>query len=141
MTTILRIGLGILALIMLVVGTWNQFWPHEFYDNFPGVSDLPPFSEHLSRDFGGTSLGLGVVLACAVAVPRTVLVIPALLGTWAWSLPHFVFHMMELDHGSAADAAFNIVATGGAAVLPPILLTLAVVRARQEHHTRTTMDP
>jgi hypothetical protein len=130
MTFVLRIGLGVMAAVMLVVGIWNQFWPQEFFDHFPTVNLLPPFSEHFARDYGGTSLGIGVVLAAAALFPRTILVIPALLGVEAWALPHFVFHMTELRHGTAADAAFNIVATGGAALLPLLLLAVAVRRAR-----------
>jgi hypothetical protein len=138
MTLVLRIGLTILAAVMLIVGAWNQFWPREFFDHFPTVSLLPPFSEHFARDYGGTSLGVGVVLAAAAIVPRTILVIPALLGVWAWALPHFVFHMTELHHGTAADAAFNVIATGGAALLPLLLLAVAVASARRERRTLAT---
>ncbi|HEV7742848.1 MAG TPA: hypothetical protein VGO65_10545 [Pseudolysinimonas sp.] len=139
MTVVLRVGLAVLAATMLVVGAWNEFWPREFFDHFPTVSLLPPYSEHFARDYGGTSLGLGVVLAAAALFPRTILVIPALLGIWAWALPHFVFHMSELDHGTEADAAFNIVATGGAAVLPPVLLLVAVLRMTRDR--RALHDP
>lgn len=138
MTLVLRLGLGALAAVMLTIGAWNQFWPREFFDSFPTVDLLPPYAEHFSRDFGGAALGVGLVLACATAVPRTVLVIPALLAVWAWSLPHFVFHLTELHHGTAADAAFTVVSTGGAALAPPILLVLAVLRMTRDrravHH-------
>jgi hypothetical protein len=139
MTVALRVGLAVLAAVMLIIGAWNQFWPREFFDNFPTVDLLQPFSEHFARDYGGTSLGIGVVLAAAVAVPRTVLVIPALLGVWAWSLPHFVFHMTELHHGTPADMAFTIVSTGSAAALPPVLLVLALLRMRRDR--RALHDP
>ena len=98
MTVVLRIGLALLAAVMLIVGAWNQFWPEHFFANFPTVNLLPPFSEHFARDFGGASLGVGIVLAAAALFPRTILVVPALLAVWAWSLPHFVFHMSELHH-------------------------------------------
>jgi hypothetical protein len=124
---------------MLIVGVWNQFWPEHFFVNFPTVSLLPPYSEHFARDYGGTSLGVGIVLAAAAVFPRTILVVPALLAVWAWSLPHFVFHMSELQHGTPADAVFVIVSTGSAALLPPVLLVVAVLRMRRDR--RADPDP
>lgn len=44
MNAVLRVGLGLLALGMLVVGAWNQFWPESFYTDFPGADGLPPSS-------------------------------------------------------------------------------------------------
>lgn len=139
MTVVLRIGLALLAAVMLIVGAWNQFWPEHFFANFPTVDLLPPFSEHFARDYGGASLGVGIVLVAAALFPRTILVIPALLGVWAWSLPHFVFHLTELHHGTAADMVFVIVSTGSAAVLPPVLLVVAMLRMR--HDRRALHDP
>jgi hypothetical protein len=138
MTLVLRIGLVLLAATMLTIGAWNQFWPRGFFDHFPTVYLLPPYSEHFSRDFGGAALGLGIVAACAAAMPRTVLVVPVLLGVWAWSLPHAVFHFAHLHHGSAADAWFNVIATGSAAALPAVLLAVAAVRARRDRRARST---
>ncbi len=140
MSVLLRIGLALLAAMMLIVGAWNQFWPEHFFANFPTVALMPPYSEHFSRDYGGASLGVGIVLAAAALFPRTVLVIPALLAVWAWSLPHFVFHVTELHHGTPADAAFVIVSTGSAAVLPPLLLVVAVLRMRRDRRVRSASD-
>ena len=140
MTAVLRVGLALLAAVMLIVGAWNQFWPEHFFANFPTVDLLPPFSEHFARDYGGTSLGVGIVLTAAALFPRTILVIPALLGVWAWSLPHFLFHLSELHHGSPADTAFVIVSTGSAAVLPPMLLVVAVLRMTRDRRARPDSD-
>ena len=128
MTLILRIGLAVLAAVELTIGVWNQFWPRHFFDHFPTVSLTPPFAEHYARDFGGASIGIGVVLLAAAIVPRTVLVIPALLGVTAFGIPHFVFHLHHLEHATSGDVAFLVTSTGLAAWVPPLLLVLAVVR-------------
>lgn len=139
MTLVLRIGLAMLAVVMIVVGGWNQFWPAHFFAVFPGVADLPPYSEHFSRDFGGAALGLGVILACAAVLPRTVLVIPVLLGVSAWTIPHAWFHLSHLHGSSTGVIVFNIVATGSAAIAPLLLLAVAVLRMRRDR--RALHDP
>jgi hypothetical protein len=139
MTLTLRIGLALLAAVELTVGLWNQFWPRAFYDDFPTVDLTPPFAEHYARDFGGASLGLGIVLLAATIVPRTVLVVPALLGMTAFAIPHFVFHLHHLEHASGSEAAFLVTSTGVVAGLPPLLLVLALVRMGAER--RATQRP
>ena len=136
MTLTLRLGLAVLAAVELTIGIWNQFWPRSFYDDFPTVSLTPPFAEHYARDFGGASLGLGIVLLAAAIVPRTVLVVPALLGVTAFGIPHFVFHLHHLEHASASETVFLVLSTGSAAWLPPVLLVLAVVRIGAERGAR-----
>ena len=135
MTLTLRLGLAVLAAVELTIGAWNQFWPQSFYDHFPTVSLTPPFAEHYARDFGGASLGLGIVLLAAVIVPRTVLVVPALLGVTAFGIPHFVFHLHHLEHASPSEVAFLVASTGLVAVLPLVLLVVALVRMRAERRS------
>jgi hypothetical protein len=136
MTFVLRIGLALLAAVEVVIGAWNQFWPESFYADFPTVALTPPFSEHFARDFGGATLGLGVILACAAVLPRTVLVIPALIGVSAFGLPHFVFHLMHLENATAAEVVFLVTSTGLAAWAGPVLLVVAVLRWRRERRER-----
>ena len=131
----LRIGLAVLAAVELTIGAWNQFWPQSFYDDFPTVSLTPPFAEHYARDFGGASRGLGIVLLAAAIVPRTVLVIPALLGVTAFGIPHFVFHLHHLEHASPGEVAFLVPSTGIVAVLPLVLLVVALVRMGAERRS------
>jgi hypothetical protein len=135
-TLTLRIGLALLAAVEVVIGAWNQFWPESFYTDFPTVSLTPPFAEHYARDFGGATLGLGVILACAAALPRTVLVIPALIGVTVFGLPHFVFHLHHLEHATAAEAAFLVTSTGLAAWASPVLIVIALLRWRRERRAR-----
>ncbi len=112
MTLVLRVGLALLAAVELVIGAWNQFSPQSFYDDFPTVDLTPPFAEHYARDFGGASLGIGIVLAAAAIAPRTVLVVPALLGITAFGIPHFVFHLQHLERATASEAVFLVASTG-----------------------------
>ena len=132
MTLTLRIGLALLAITELVIGAWNQFWPHSFYTDFPTVELTPPFSEHYARDFGGATLGLGIILAAAAIVPRTVLVVPSLIGLTAFAIPHFVYHLHHLEHATSSDAVFLAVSLGLSAAAPPLLLLVAVLRWRRE---------
>ena len=53
----IRFGLIYLAVTIGVVAAWILIAPKGFYDTFPGggthwVSALPPYNEHLERDFG-----------------------------------------------------------------------------------------
>jgi hypothetical protein len=140
MTVVLRIGLAVLAAVELVVGAWNQFWPESFYTDFPSVQLTPPFAEHYARDFGGATLGIGIVLAAAAIVPRTVLVVPALLAVTAFGIPHFVFHLHHLEHATPFELVFVVGGTGLTAWLPPVLLVVAVLRMRRDRRARPDTD-
>lgn len=140
MTLTLRIGLSLLALLELVLGVWTLWFPESFYRDVPTVSLTPPYSEHLFRDFGGATLGLGIVLAAAAIWPETRLVITALLAYLAFSAPHVVFHLGHLRGATATEAA---VLTSGLAVLvvvPVALIGVAVVRARRIRRAHRARD-
>lgn len=49
MRSLVRFGLGILAVIQLGTGLWQLVLPASFYRNFPTVDLAPPYSEHLMR--------------------------------------------------------------------------------------------
>lgn len=138
MTIVLRIGLAALAVAALVIGAWNQFWPEHFYAEFPGVAATPPFAEHYARDFGGASLGLGIVLAIAAAAPTTLLATAALLGITAFALPHAIFHSLH-THGLTPDElVLTAVATWGEAVLALALLVLVAIRHRSQRRRKAS---
>ncbi|MEO3875723.1 hypothetical protein ABGB18_43665 [Nonomuraea sp. B12E4] len=68
-----RTGLGVLVLYHLLLGVWTLFLPRSFYDLFPApghpwVTFLPPYNEHLLRDFGAMNLAMVVVLGTAAAI-------------------------------------------------------------------------
>lgn len=125
MRLFLRVGLGILALTELTLGTWQQFWPEGFYRDFPTVELTPPFSEHLMRDFGGASLGLAVVLAAAAWWLEHKLVLIALLAYLVFAVPHLGFHLARLHGATAADVAFLAISLGLSVALPVALVLVA----------------
>jgi len=131
-TPLIRVIAGLLAIVELVIGAWNQFWPEHFYENFPTVELTPPFSEHYARDFGGATLGLAVVLIAAAIAPRGLVVTVAGLAYTVFAVPHFVFHAAHLEHATSAEAAFLIVANGAAAALGVLLAVLGVLRMGRE---------
>ena len=68
--TPIRIALIYLTVTIGFVAIWILVAPRGFYDNFPGgsahwVSALPPYNEHLERDFGAASLGLALLAGLA----------------------------------------------------------------------------
>lgn len=128
MTVVTRLTLAVLIVVELVVGLWNQFWPESFYENFPTVSNDPPFSEHYARDFGGATLGIAAVLIAAFVLPRAALVITAGIAYSVFAIPHFVFHASHLEHASEADAAFLLIANGVVALLGLFVIALGVLR-------------
>ena len=89
----LRTGLIILALYHFILGVWGQFLPRSFYDSFPTaghawVALLPPYNEHLLRDFGGLNLALVIILGTAAAVAERRLTFTALAAAVVFEVPH-----------------------------------------------------
>ncbi|MCZ9346200.1 hypothetical protein NGM37_51670, partial [Streptomyces sp. TRM76130] len=74
----MRAGLGVLAGTRLAHGLWALL--PELFWNWPWASHLPPYNEHLLRDFGGAGLALAVVLCAAVATMDRRLVLTALVA-------------------------------------------------------------
>ena len=112
------------------VGLWILLAPQGFYDDFPPgssawVSVLPPFNEHLIRDFGAAGLAMGVIAALAAWWMDRRLVQAAAIGIFAGSLPHAVYHFTTTESYSTGD---NIASLGGLVVqtlLPLLALYLA----------------
>ena len=97
MRAYIRVVLWILAVFELVLGLWLTIVPKTFYDHVPTVNWTPPYSDHLFHDFGGASLGLGIVLtAAAIRLDRFWTVI-ALVAYLAYAGPHLVFHLGHLE--------------------------------------------
>lgn len=140
MTLALRIGLGVLAAAAAMVGIWNLIWPESFYADFPGVSLTPPFAEHYARDYGGATAGTAIVLAAAALFPRSVLVIPALLGMLAFAAPHAWFHLHHVGDATPETAAVVLTLTIGQPALTVAMLVVALVRWRRERRPSATME-
>jgi hypothetical protein len=126
---LLRTGLGLLAAVEGVLGLWTLLFPASFYAHVPTANLTPPFSEHLSRDFGGTTAGLAVVLTAAALWLERRLVVVALLAYLSFSAPHLVFHVGHLHAASGPAASVLVIALVGSVVLPLALL-IGVARQR-----------
>jgi hypothetical protein len=104
----MRAGLALLALPSAIIAGWTLIAPHAFYDDFPGggrhwVSALPPYNEHLLRDFGAASLAMVVFLVgAAILLERRVIQV-ALIAFLAYSIPHFGYHVTTTGHYSTGD--------------------------------------
>ncbi|SDW76184.1 hypothetical protein SAMN05421504_1011439 [Amycolatopsis xylanica] len=115
----------------LVVGGWNQLFPRGFYDNFPTVDLTPPFSEHFARDFGGATLGLALILGIALVKPKTHFVVPAALAYLAFAVPHFFFHLLNMDAASHGQKMFLTIGNAAVALFALAAIALAVGRDRR----------
>jgi Ca2+/Na+ antiporter len=124
----LRTGIWFLALTELAVGLVATLAPRAFYDHVPGVSLLPPYSEHLMRDVGALSLAITVVLFVAAITMEQLIVRTALIAYLVFAIPHLLFHVTHHHHHAAAVA---VTETTGlvVAVLLPIGLLILQLRA------------
>jgi hypothetical protein len=135
----LRTGLIILAVYHFVLGLWSLFLPRSFYDTFPApghawVALLPPYNEHLLRDFGALNLALVVVLGTAAAVAERRLTFTALAAAIVIEVPHMIFHTTHLQNFPPADAVIQTIALTVIMAIPVALLIPAwrLPRPRQE---------
>jgi hypothetical protein len=138
---LIRTGLVLLAIPSIVIAAWSLISPRGFYDNFPGagrhwVSALPPYNEHLLRDFGATNLTIALVLLGAALFCERRLVQVAVVAFFLGTVPHFIYHLTTTDHYSTSD---NIWSLGGFIV--ELLIAAAVwiltVRAPRRHEPRS----
>ena len=128
--TIIRVGLIYLCVTIGLVAAMILIAPRDFYDNFPAgpsawVSVLPPYNEHLIRDFGSAGLGLAVLAGIAAAWMDRRLVQAAAISLFVGSLPHAIYHGTTFESYSTGD---NIVSFGGLvlqSLLPLAILYLA----------------
>jgi hypothetical protein len=119
------------AVTIGLVSAWILIAPRNFYDEFPTgpsewVSVLPPYNEHLIRDFGAAGLGLTVLALLAALWMERRVVQAAAVAIFVGSVPHFAYHLTTIgDYDSTADKIFS---NGGLflqTALPLLLLYLA----------------
>ena len=111
----MRAGLVLLAFPNALIAGWGLTSPRSFYDSFPGagkhwVSALPPYNEHLLRDFAAASLAMVVFLIGAAIVLERRTIQIALIAFLAYSIPHFAYHLTTTEHYSSSD---NVGSLGG----------------------------
>lgn len=126
---VIRFGLIFMALAIGVVAAWILIAPKHFYDEFPGpshwVSALPPYNEHLIRDFGSAGLGLAVLAALAALWMERRLVQAAAIALFIGSLPHAIYHSTTTESYSTADNIFSLAGLILEVLLPLLILYLA----------------
>jgi mannose/fructose/N-acetylgalactosamine-specific phosphotransferase system component IID len=123
---------GALIYLAVTIG-WLAVWilvaPKGFYDGFPGgsthwVSALPPYNEHLERDFGAAALGLTVLAALAALWMERRVVQAAAITLLVAGLPHLAFHLTTTERYSTADNVASITGLALDVLLPLALLYL-----------------
>lgn len=135
----IRFLLFALGIPQALIGLWALFLPSSFYDDFPAGTDgwvnvLGPFDEHLVTDVGALFVALGFLLCFAAVSLRRGTVIAAAVAWLIFSVPHFLWHVFNLEPYATADAIGNTVTlvwtvVGGLLVLflarPPAAATTA----------------
>jgi hypothetical protein len=124
---LIRFALIYLAVTIGFVAAWILIAPRGFYNTFPGggthwVSALPPYNEHLERDFGATGLGLAVLAGLAAWWMDRRVVQAAAISLAVAGLPHFIYHLTTTGHYSTGD---NVASLTG--LVLDVLLPLAIL--------------
>jgi hypothetical protein len=126
----IRIALIFLAVTIGWLAVWILVAPKGFYDNFPGgsanwVSALPPYNEHLERDFGAAALGLALLAGLAAYWMERRVVQAAGLTLLAAGIPHIAYHLTTTEHYSTGDNIASLIGLALNVILPLGILYLA----------------
>jgi hypothetical protein len=124
-----RFGLANLGAVQGLIALWALFAPRSFYGDFPvsgadWVSALPPFNEHLVRDYGASFLALSVLALAAAWIAERRLVLVALVVWIVSAVPHLVFHLAHSDDPAGFSGVASLATLAFNAVLPLVLLYL-----------------
>jgi hypothetical protein len=133
---LIRFGLIYLAITIGVVAAWILIAPRSFYDEFPAgsahwVSALPPYNEHLIRDFGSAGLGLAALAVVAAIWMERRVVQAAAIALFVGSLPHTIYHVTTTESYSTGDNVASLAALFLQTLLPLAILYLASGRAQR----------
>jgi nucleoside-diphosphate-sugar epimerase len=125
-----RIGLLLLALTSLELGIWATLAPQSFFKSFPGggrhwVAVDGPFNEHLVRDFGGYNLALALLLIVALVVGSRLLVTTAAGAYLLFAVPHFLYHLLNLQVYDTSDKVANVFSLALSVVIPIAVIVAA----------------
>jgi hypothetical protein len=132
----IRFGLIYLAVAIGAVAAWILIAPKGFYDDFPGgsshwVSVLPPYNEHLERDFGAAGLGLAVLAILAAVWMERRLVQAAAIAILVAGVPHLAYHATTTDRLSTGDNVGSLTGLALDVLVPLAVLYLAGDRAQR----------
>jgi hypothetical protein len=130
----IRFLLLALGLPQALIGLWALLLPRSFYDDFPAgtsgwVNALGPFDEHLVADVGALFVALGLVMAVAAVSLRRSLALTAATAWLVFSVPHFVWHVFNLEPYGTADAVANVATLAWTVVGGALVIALVLRRA------------
>ena len=116
-----KVALVVIAVGSGMVGLWALGFPASFYDDFPGLGRVwvavdGPFNEHLVRDVGGLNLALAFVAVAALVTSNVLVGRVAGGAALIFGLPHFLYHLTNLDPFDTGDSVAMLVTLGGAVV-------------------------
>jgi hypothetical protein len=135
---VIRFALIYMAIALGLVAAWILIAPKNFYDEFPGwsqwVSALPPYNEHLIRDFGSAGLGLAVLAGLAAVWMERRVVQAAAVALFVGSLPHAIYHSTTTEAYSTSDNLLSLFGLYLQVALPLLVLYLST-GARQAPST------
>ena len=123
MRTYVRTVLMVFAAYQLILGLWLTIVPKTFYDHVPTVNWTPPYSDHLFHDFGGATVGLGIVLTAAAIRFDRFLTAVVLVAYLAYAAPHLFFHLAHLEEG---EPGWSVVLAAVVIVMVVLPLTALV---------------
>ena len=126
----LRAGMWFLTFVELAVGIVATLTPRAFYDYIPWVNLMPPYSEHLMRDYGAMNLALALVFIVAATTMELRMVRLALGAYLLFAIPHLIFHAAHLEMFTTTAAVSQTTTLAIAALVPIALLILT----RQRHN-------
>ena len=113
-----------------VIGLWATIAPQSFYDDgpIPGtgwVALLPPYNEHLLRDYAGMTLAMTVVLVVTAVKLTPLLVRTSMVALTLFAVPHTIFHIVHLEHFSQSAAVTQTVLLMVTVFIPIVVFALA----------------
>jgi hypothetical protein len=123
-SSVLRVGVWFLTFVEVVVGLVATLAQRAFYDHVPWVNLMPPYSEHLMRDYGAMNLALALVFMVAATTMERRLVRLALVAYLLFAIPHLIFHVMHLENFTTVAAVAQTTLLTLAVLLPVALLIL-----------------
>jgi hypothetical protein len=141
MGMLVRVGLGLLALINAWWGGWARFAPRHFFDTFPGfghhwTAAYPPYNEHLVTDLGSTFLTLAVLLGIAAVLDQPTVRWVVLTGVIVFNALHLEFHALHggLLSGFDLGASLTTLALGVVGPLALLLVDVLMPRRTRPRH-------
>lgn len=132
-----RALLAALGIPQLLTGVWAVIGPASWFAHFPGIGpDLvagePPYNRHLAVDAGAGFLTVGLIALWAARSGKPAACRLALLGYFAFGLPHLAYH--SLNPAPGLDTAGDIYAVAALAfgIAGALIIALILRRASKD---------